>query len=146
MPQAIVIDDLWMIRDLVRSTLEIKGFEVVTFRSHAEALASGRLAAAGLVVARLDTATPGESTLRALRREGSTARVLVLGVGLPERRVTRARELGAGDYLEVPFGPWTLSDRVDALIRAEPAMICPAADIDSAATDTEKAETWENRQ
>jgi len=114
---AVVIDELWMIRDLVQSTLEIKGYEVMSYPGHEEAQCSGALAMADLVVARLDTSTPGESTLRALKRTGSKAHVLVLGVGLAAERVAAALELGAGTYLEVPFGPWTLSDRVDALVR-----------------------------
>lgn len=119
MPSAIVIDEIGAVREIVQAALESKGFDVqILDRFDAERAKD--LSGADVSVLRLDMSPPGEKAIRAVRRVGFEAPILCIGVGVSPDRIDRAKALGAQDYLDIPFGPWTLSDRVDRLLRSGP--------------------------
>ena len=117
MPSAIVIDEIGAVRDIVQDALASKGFAVRIF-DRIDAGPNVEFSDADVFVIRLDMSPPGEEAIRAVRRVGFEAPILCIGVGIGPDRIERTKALGAQDYLDIPFGPWTLSDRVDRLLRS----------------------------
>lgn len=119
-PTILIVDDEDAIREMVRFTLELEGFECLQ-------AASARAAHAVIVDARpdlvlLDWMMPdvnGYELLRRLRREDSTASlpVIMLTARVEEGSRVRGLEGGADDYIAKPFSTRELVARIRALLR-----------------------------
>ncbi len=115
----LVADDDEDILELVSFRLERAGYEVVTARDGAAALAAAQEQRPDLAV--LDVMMPGlngyEVTQR-LRADDATRDipVILLTARVQEADVNRGFEAGADDYLRKPFSPQELRARVQAII------------------------------
>jgi DNA-binding response OmpR family regulator len=115
----LVADDDEDILELVSFRLERAGYEVVTARDGAAALATAQERHPDLAV--LDVMMPGlngyEVTQR-LRADDATRDipVILLTARVQEADVNRGFEAGADDYLRKPFSPQELRARVQAII------------------------------
>ena len=117
----LVADDDEDILVLVRTVLERAGYEVSAVRDGAEAIAAARQRRPDLAV--LDVAMPeldGLEVLRRLRADASTSDVpvLLLSARVQEDDVARGFATGADAYVQKPFSPRELSDRVSELLGA----------------------------
>lgn len=120
-PEALVIEDDLSILYLVQFILEEQGYWV---RSATDGT-TGRAAieagpAAQVVVVVLDITLPGEDGLQLLSRLRADARwnqvpVLVLSALRDEATMRRAFATGADDYLNKPFDPHQVADRIKRL-------------------------------
>jgi two-component system phosphate regulon response regulator PhoB len=118
--KALIVDDEFAIRDMLRMALEIAGFDVVE--------AENILDAHRLVVDErpdivlLDWMLPGGSgieLLRRLKRNDATrdTPVIMLTAKTAEDNVIQGLEVGADDYITKPFAPRELVARIKALLR-----------------------------
>ena len=117
----LVADDDEDILVLVRTVLERAGYEVSAVRDGAEAIAAARQRRPDLAV--LDVAMPeldGLEVLRRLRADANTSDVpvLLLSARVQEDDVARGFATGADAYVQKPFSPRELSDRVSELLGA----------------------------
>jgi DNA-binding response OmpR family regulator len=115
----LVADDDEDILVLVNTVLERAGYEVVATRDGAEALAAAMQRRPDLAV--LDVAMPeldGLEVLRRLREHASTSDVpvLLLSARVQEEDVKRGFDTGANAYVQKPFSPRELCDRVIELL------------------------------
>lgn len=100
----LVVDDEPAIRNVLRSLLELEGYEVHTAANGLEALSALEASDARLVL--LDLVMPemdGAEFLRELERTGQrerTAIIIMTAVGGAEQR---AAEIGANDFVDKPF-------------------------------------------
>jgi DNA-binding response OmpR family regulator len=118
----LVADDDEDILVLVRTVLERAGYEVVAARNGAEAVAFAQERRPDLAV--LDVSMPeldGLEVLRRLRADASTSDVpvLLLSARVQEDDVARGFATGANAYVQKPFSPRELSDRVSELLGAQ---------------------------
>jgi DNA-binding response OmpR family regulator len=119
MPTVLVADDDEDILELVSYRLERAGYEVVTARDGAAALATAQERRPDLAV--LDVMMPGlngyEVTQR-LRADDATRDipVILLTARVQEADVNRGFDAGADDYLRKPFSPQELRARVQAIM------------------------------
>jgi DNA-binding response OmpR family regulator len=116
----LVADDDSGIRDLIRTRLQLAGFEVHIARNGAEALSHAMAVRPDAMV--LDINMPemdGFEVLSAMRSASTTmVPVLVLTARHAASDVQRAIGLGAKDYLAKPFSEAQLLARVGRLLRA----------------------------
>lgn len=117
----LVADDDLGVRDLIRTRLEIAGYDVHTAKTGAEALGRVRELRPNAMV--LDINMPlldGFGVLETLKTEFAEKRlpVLVLTARHAADDVRRAVGLGAKDYLTKPFSESQLLARVARLLRA----------------------------
>jgi DNA-binding response OmpR family regulator len=115
----LVADDDEDILVLVRTVLERAGYEVVAARNGVEATAAAQQRRPDLAV--LDVAMPeldGLEVLRRLRADASTSDVpvLLLSARVQEDDVAEGFATGANAYMQKPFSPRELSDRVSELL------------------------------
>ena len=118
MKRILIIDDTHNLREEIVNVLELEGFTVVTAengrvgleRIHAE---RPDLVLCDLMMPQMD----GYETLKAIRAnpETSTLPVIVLTARDDEQCMTRGAELGADDYITMPF-------RIPDLLRAMEAV------------------------
>ena len=114
----LVAEDDPGIRDLVRTRLELAGYEVMTARNGAEAFSLVQEVRPAAMV--LDINMPGLDgfgVLRGLKARGRTLPVLVLSARHAAEDVRLAVRLGAKDYLTKPFTDAQLLARVSRLLR-----------------------------
>ena len=121
--RAAIVDDDRLVRQLVRATLEAKGYEVIEGDSGASGL---RLAREPLDVLLLDLNMPdinGLAVCRAIRGAPQTADVPVmfLTASHDERTVVSCLQAGANDYISKPFAEAILQARVDMVVKAHRA-------------------------
>jgi DNA-binding response OmpR family regulator len=114
----LLVDDENSIITMLKTFLELSGFEVITASNGIEALASTAEHRPDLIV--LDVLMPqldGRETLRQLRQRGDWTPVILLTqvTGTPQRIM--AIEEGADDYLNKPFDPQELVVRIRAVLR-----------------------------
>jgi two-component system OmpR family response regulator len=117
-PKIVVADDDSGIRDLIRTRLEMSGYDVHTAKNGREALERIRALRPNAMV--LDINMPeldGFGVLEALRAEGIRLPVLLLTARHAAEDVRRAVTLGAKDYLTKPFNEAQLLARVARLQR-----------------------------
>lgn len=117
--RAAVVDDDRLMRELVRRTLESRGYAVVEGDTGAAGL---RLAQSKPDVMVLDLNLPdlsGLAVCRAIRTSGVP--VVFLTADDSERTIVSCLESGAADYVQKPFTPSVLIARVDAVVRTNRA-------------------------
>ncbi|HJV62585.1 MAG TPA: response regulator [Albitalea sp.] len=115
--KVLVIEDDRDIRDLLRSSLAVEGFEVHTAASLSEALALLRHDAPDLAV--LDLGLPdgdGADFVREVRRS-SAMPIIVVSARHQEAQKIALLDLGADDYLAKPFGIGELLARMRVAMR-----------------------------
>jgi DNA-binding response OmpR family regulator len=115
----LVADDDEDILLLVRTVLEREGYEVVATRDGAAAVAAALQRRPDLAV--LDVSMPeldGLEVLRRLRTDVSTmdVPVVLLSARVQEEDVKRGFDTGANAYVQKPFSPRELSERVSELL------------------------------
>lgn len=121
----LVVDDEPSIRNLLRTMLEVEGFEVQTLENGEAALEHLRAGELPELII-LDVAMPrmdGLATLQQVREIAPAAKVVMLSCISDTRKVVRAMQLGAEDYLTKPFQP---RDLVEVLNRCLSAKKPPA--------------------
>lgn len=131
----LVAEDDANVRELVRTRLQISGYDVVTARTGNEAVGRVRTSPVDALV--LDINMPeldGFGVLRAIQGTPSIRRlpVLMLTARHAAQDVRLALVLGARDYLTKPFSEQQLVARVARLLRAPyagPAAQAPPLEI-----------------
>jgi two-component system response regulator MprA len=114
----LVVDDDRALRDVLRRTLTLAGYDVRLAESGAGALADVASAAPDAVV--LDVGLPdidGLEVCRLLRREGNRVPVLMLTARAAVSDRIDGLDAGADDYLVKPFDVDELKARLRALLR-----------------------------
>ena len=116
-PVVLVVDDEPQILRVMRASLPIRGYEVLTASSGEEALDQLSKQVPDLVI--LDLAMPEMSGLEVCRRvrEFSTVPIIILSAKGSESDKVAALDLGADDYVTKPFGMDELLARARAVLR-----------------------------
>jgi len=116
-PVVLVVDDEPQILRVMRASLPIRGYEVLTASTAEEALDQMSKQVPDLVI--LDLAMPEMSGLEVCRRvrEFSSVPIIVLSAKGSESDKVAALDLGADDYVTKPFGMDELLARVRAVLR-----------------------------
>jgi two-component system KDP operon response regulator KdpE len=116
-PVVLVVDDEPQILRVMRASLPIRGYDVLTASSGKEALDQLSKQVPDLVI--LDLAMPEMSGLEVCRRirEFSTVPIIVLSAKGSESDKDAALDLGADDYVTKPFGMDELLARARAVLR-----------------------------
>ena len=118
MSRILIIEDNKDLAFGLCSNLEFEGYEVATATTGKEGVRLARSFLPDLVV--LDLMMPemdGFEVLDALRKGGTSSRVLILTARGEEVDKVRGLRLGADDYVTKPFGLMELLARVEALLR-----------------------------
>lgn len=113
----LLIEEDRPITNLIKDSLEAEGFEVTTVEDGMDGLTSARQNRPDLLL--VDVVLPrltGLDILRAIRRESSVPLIMLASRSEEIDRVI-ALELGADDYVTLPFGTRELAARVRAAIR-----------------------------
>ncbi|MGI9369928.1 MAG: response regulator transcription factor [Ruegeria sp.] len=113
----LVVDDDPRLRELVTTTLERAGYDVVTARDGQMALTHATREAPALVV--LDVGLPELDGLEVCRRLRARSDVPILFLTARDDEVDRilGLELGADDYVTKPFSPRELVARIKAILK-----------------------------
>jgi len=116
----LIVDDEAAIRDMVRMSLEMAGFECLEAADAQEAHTSIVDNKPDLVL--LDWMLPGASgveLLRRLKRDEATAEVPVIMVTAKteEDNKIQGLDVGADDYITKPFAPREMLSRIKAVLR-----------------------------
>jgi two-component system KDP operon response regulator KdpE len=116
-PVVLVVDDEPQILRVMRASLPIRGYEVFTASSGAEALNQLSKHVPDLII--LDLAMPEMPGLEVCRRvrEFSSVPIIVLSAKGSESDKVAALDLGADDYVTKPFGMDELLARARAVLR-----------------------------
>jgi len=116
-PIVLVVDDEPQILRVIRASLPLRGYEVITASSGEEALDQIGKQVPDLII--LDLVMPEISGLDVCRRvrEFSTVPIIVLSAKGAESDKVAALDLGADDYVTKPFGMDELLARVRAVLR-----------------------------
>ncbi len=115
--RVLIVEDEVKLRNLIRTTLEREGINVITTGSGAEALETVARFKPELVI--LDLGLPDVSGLDVAKEIRITSDVLIIMLTARSSDEDRIRglELGADDYVIKPFSPRELVLRVIALLR-----------------------------
>src|SRR6059036_2325258 len=135
-PVILVVDDEPQILRVMRASLPIRGYEVITASSGEDALDELSKHVPDLVI--LDLVMPDTSGLEVCRRvrEFSSVPIIVLSAKGSESDKVTALDLGADDYVTKPFGMDELLARVRAALRrATPAVEEPVVRTDAFTVD-----------
>src|SRR6058998_2740225 len=116
-PVVLVVDDEPQILRVIRASLPLRGYEVITASSGEEALDQISKQVPDLII--LDLVMPEMSGLDVCRRvrEFSAVPIIVLSAKGSESDKVEALDLGADDYVTKPFGIDELLARVRAALR-----------------------------
>lgn len=119
MAKVLVVDDDAVIVELLRVSLEIEGFTVVTARDGQEGLERAHsehpdLVLSDVMMPRLD----GLELVARLRADPSTCHlpIVLLSARAQNAEVAQGLEAGADDYVTKPFDPFELAGRVQAVL------------------------------
>lgn len=118
-PVILVVDDEPQILRVMRASLPVRGYEVITTSSGKEALDQVGKQAPDLII--LDLVMPEMSGLDVCRRlrEFCSVPIIVLSAKGSESDKVAALDLGADDYVTKPFGMDELLARVRAVLRRQ---------------------------
>jgi two-component system KDP operon response regulator KdpE len=129
-PCILAVDDDVQVLSLVRDTLEMEGYRVITADSGEAAVAAFEQQPPDLVV--LDIMMPGIDGYAVCRRIRSSSQVPIImltGMGSDEEKV-RGLDVGADDYVAKPFSVEELLARVRAVLRRSQASFpTPSCDV-----------------
>jgi two-component system, OmpR family, KDP operon response regulator KdpE len=116
-PVVLVVDDEPQILRVMRASLPIRGYEVITASTGEEALNQLSKQIPDLLI--LDLVMPEMSGLEVCRRvrEFSTVPIIILSAKGSESDKVAALDLGADDYVTKPFGMDELLARARAVLR-----------------------------
>jgi len=116
-PVVLVVDDEPQILRVIRASLPLRGYEVITASSGEEAFNQISKQVPDLII--LDLVMPEMSGLDVCRRvrEFSAVPIIVLSAKGSESDKVAALDLGADDYVTKPFGMDELLARVRAVLR-----------------------------
>ncbi|MCC7363720.1 MAG: response regulator transcription factor [Dehalococcoidia bacterium] len=117
MPLVLVVDDEPSVLRLVELELMVQGFKVVTARDGEEALEIALREQPEVAV--VDVVMPRMSGLELMShlKAKLAIPVILLTAKTSAQDKVRGLEMGADDYIEKPFVPEDLSDRVHAVVR-----------------------------
>jgi CheY-like chemotaxis protein len=119
--RVLIVDDDPSVRNLLRMTLPVDGFEIVEAENGEEALSLIEGAVPDLVL--LDWAMPGLSggdVLAELKRRRPELPVIILTAEADPRFRAVSESLGVEAYLTKPFSPLQLLSEVERLLSPEP--------------------------
>ena len=116
-PLILVVDDEPQILRVMRASLPVRGYQVITASSGEEALDQVGKQVPDLII--LDLAMPGLTGLDVCRRirEFSVVPIIVLSAEGSDSDKIAALDLGADDYITKPFSMDELLARVRAVLR-----------------------------
>jgi len=116
-PLILVVDDEPQILRVMRASLPVRGYQVITASSGEEALDQVGKQVPDLII--LDLVMPGLTGLDVCRRvrEFSPVPIIVLSAKGSEGEKVAALDLGADDYITKPFSMDELLARVRAVLR-----------------------------
>ncbi len=116
-PTLLVVDDEPQILRVMRASLPVRGYQVITASSGEEALDQVGKQVPDLII--LDLAMPGLTGLDVCRRirEFSAVPIIVLSAKGSDSDKIAALDLGADDYITKPFSMDELLARVRAVLR-----------------------------
>jgi CheY-like chemotaxis protein len=119
--KVLVVDDISVIRDLIRVNLELEGFEVFTAHDGQDCLA--KVTDLEPAVITLDVTMPrlgGFETARRLKADEATRDIPIVMVTAAAQAtdLRKGEEAGVDRYLTKPFDPAELVDVVTALAEA----------------------------
>ncbi len=116
-PLILVVDDEPQILRVMRASLPVRGYQVITASSGEEALDQVGKQVPDLII--LDLVMPGLTGLDVCRRirEFSAVPIIVLSAKGSESDKVAALDLGADDYITKPFSMDELLARVRAVLR-----------------------------
>jgi two-component system KDP operon response regulator KdpE len=116
-PTLLVVDDEPQILRVMRASLPVRGYQVITASSGEEALDQVGKQVPDLII--LDLVMPGLSGLDVCRRirEFSAVPIIVLSAKGSDSDKIAALDLGADDYITKPFSMDELLARVRAVLR-----------------------------
>ena len=117
----LVVDDDPGVLEVISETLARAGFEVLCASDGSAALATFREHADGIRVVLLDLNMPGasgEDTCDAIRRIRPDVKIVLVSGYLQDRSPGRFTRPGLADFLQKPFLPSTLLEKVRALLDA----------------------------
>jgi len=120
--RVLVVDDDPQIRRVMRTTLEVKGYEVDEAGSGEQSLELARSAKYELIL--LDINLPGKTGIETCReiRTHSTAPIIMLTVRDASEDKIEALDAGACDYVTKPFAMGELLARIRAVLRRTPSL------------------------
>jgi two-component system OmpR family response regulator len=119
-----IVDDEAGVRDLLRDTLRIAGFETLEADNGMSALTELRSHKPDLII--IDINMPlmdGFELVERLRGTGDLVPVLMLTARGDQKDITRGLAIGADDYVVKPFGLEELILRVRAIIRRSKKLV-----------------------
>lgn len=126
--KALIVDDEWNMRNLLRIYLAKQGFEVTEASNGKEALDRVREGESDYDIILLDVMMPdmdGWEVCRRIREHRMTP-ILMLTARTETRDKVQGLGLGADDYVTKPFDPDELIARVLALLRRSSHMLAQA--------------------
>jgi CheY-like chemotaxis protein len=124
MAKILVADDNAQVRDLLELLLEDAGHQVTLCADGSEVLPASRAQRPDVVL--LDLNMPdvdGFTALEQLRKDEQLRKVpviIVTAAGRPDQ-MTRARDLGATDFIVKPWKDFEVEDRVDLALKSSSA-------------------------
>lgn len=116
----LIVDDEHAIRQVVATTLQPLGFEVIGCSRGEDAIPLVSQTGGGIEAVLLDINMPGMggvATCRALRKLSATLPILMLTVRDSEDDKVEALDAGSDDYITKPFAVRELVARVNAVLR-----------------------------
>ncbi|MGZ4690491.1 MAG: response regulator [Acidimicrobiia bacterium] len=146
--RVLVVDDEQKIREIVRSYLELEGFDVTEAPDGASALRVARDWKPDLVV--LDVMMPGTDGIEVLRQLRTTSEVpvILLTARAEEVDTLVGLSVGADDYVTKPFRPRELIARIKTVLRraagtatrdTDDRLVFPGLVIDVGAREVQRA-------
>lgn len=117
-PRILVVEDEATLADLIRTNLDMEGFEVMLAGDGEQALTMEQAQAFNLIV--LDLGLPGMGgfeVLRSLRRRQDLVPILILTARAGAEDRIQGLHYGADDYMEKPFAMLELVARIRAILR-----------------------------
>jgi DNA-binding response OmpR family regulator len=118
----LVVDDQPTIRELVRVTLEIGNYKVLSAENGEQALDIVRAEQPDIIL--LDIKMPGSDidgleVCRRLKENPATAGIYIIIISASAQKadIIAGKVVGANDYLIKPFSPSTLIDKVENVMR-----------------------------
>lgn len=120
MPKILIIEDNSDVRELLKTVLLLKEFEVIEFSTGRRGIAQAKSKLPDLIV--LDLILPdidGFEVCKILKRDPKTSKIPVIMLTARTEILDRVKglELGADDYLVKPFEPLELLARIKVLLR-----------------------------